>query len=132
MHHFPPRPIVCLSEETVETLYRPGRHEISAVRNDRIVEIKTPLILQPGPATLTGGLDAIFAVVAGKRLKVFLRLLRLPASAVKMQTLDTRHSTDHDRITPHQAFLHAVVWRLGAIRACIPCHGRSGRAGAGH
>jgi iron complex transport system substrate-binding protein len=29
------------------------------VRNDRIVEIKSSLILQPGPASLTDGLDAI-------------------------------------------------------------------------
>ena len=33
---------------------RPGWSEIPAVRNDRIVEIKSPLILQPGPAALTG------------------------------------------------------------------------------
>ena len=32
---------------------------IPAVRNNRIVEIKSPLILQPGPAALTDGLDAI-------------------------------------------------------------------------
>src|SRR6478672_9079645 len=38
---------------------RPGWNEIPAVRNERIVEIKSPLILQPGPAALTDGLDAI-------------------------------------------------------------------------
>src|SRR6476620_840061 len=38
---------------------RPGWNEIPAVRNDRIVEIKSALILQPGPAALTDGLDAI-------------------------------------------------------------------------
>ena len=38
---------------------RPGWSEIPAVTNDRIVEIKSPLILQPGPAALTDGLDAI-------------------------------------------------------------------------
>jgi iron complex transport system substrate-binding protein len=38
---------------------RPGWSEIPAVRNDRIIEIKSPLILQPGPAALTDGLDAI-------------------------------------------------------------------------
>src|SRR3979490_891651 len=38
---------------------RPGWHEIPAVRDDRIIEIKSPLILQPGPAALTDGLDAI-------------------------------------------------------------------------
>jgi iron complex transport system substrate-binding protein len=38
---------------------RPGWSEIPAVANGRIVEIKSPLILQPGPAALTDGLDAI-------------------------------------------------------------------------
>jgi iron complex transport system substrate-binding protein len=38
---------------------RPGWKEIPAVCNNRIVEIKSPLILQPGPAALTDGLDAI-------------------------------------------------------------------------
>jgi iron complex transport system substrate-binding protein len=40
---------------------RPGWDKIPAVRNDRIIEIKSPLILQPGPAALTDGLDAIVA-----------------------------------------------------------------------
>ena len=38
---------------------RPGWGDIPAVRNNRIIEIKSPLILQPGPAALTDGLDAI-------------------------------------------------------------------------
>ena len=38
---------------------RPGWSDIPAVRNNRIVEIKSPIILQPGPAALTDGLDAI-------------------------------------------------------------------------
>jgi len=42
---------------------RPGWSEIPAVRNERIVEIKSPLILQPGPAALTDGLDAIVAAL---------------------------------------------------------------------
>jgi iron complex transport system substrate-binding protein len=42
---------------------RPGWNEIPAVRNDRIVEIKSQLILQPGPAALTDGLDAIVAAL---------------------------------------------------------------------
>jgi iron complex transport system substrate-binding protein len=42
---------------------RPGWNEIPAVRNDRIVEIKSALILQPGPAALTDGLDAIVAAL---------------------------------------------------------------------
>ena len=42
---------------------RPGWSEIPAVRNGRIVEIKSPLILQPGPAALTDGLDAIVSAL---------------------------------------------------------------------
>ncbi|MEM8569790.1 MAG: cobalamin-binding protein [Pseudomonadota bacterium] len=38
---------------------RPGWDGIPAVRNGSISEIKSPLILQPGPAALTDGLDAI-------------------------------------------------------------------------
>lgn len=42
---------------------RPGWGRIPAIRNDRIFEIKAPLILQPGPAALTDGLDAIVAAL---------------------------------------------------------------------
>jgi iron complex transport system substrate-binding protein len=38
---------------------RPGFDAIPAVRNAAVFEIKSPLILQPGPAALTDGLDAI-------------------------------------------------------------------------
>ena len=38
---------------------RQGWDAIPAVRDGRIYEIKSPLILQPGPAALTEGLDAI-------------------------------------------------------------------------
>ena len=40
-----------------------GLERYAAVRNNRIVEIKSPLILQPGPAALTDGLDAIVAAL---------------------------------------------------------------------
>ncbi|WP_375688261.1 cobalamin-binding protein [Pseudooceanicola sp. LIPI14-2-Ac024] len=43
---------------------RPGWHELPAVRDGRITEIKSPIILQPGPAALTDGLDAILAALA--------------------------------------------------------------------
>lgn len=43
---------------------RPGWAELPAVRDGRITEIKSPLILQPGPAALTDGLDAIIAALA--------------------------------------------------------------------
>ena len=42
---------------------RPGWAAIPAVAAGRIVEIKSPLILQPGPAALTDGLDAILAAL---------------------------------------------------------------------
>ncbi len=42
---------------------RPRWSEIPAIRSDRIVEIKSSLILQPGPAALTDGLDAIVAAL---------------------------------------------------------------------
>ena len=43
---------------------RPGWAAMPAVRDNRIYEIKSPLILQPGPAALTDGLDAIVAALA--------------------------------------------------------------------
>ena len=43
---------------------RPGWESIPAVARSRIVEIKSTLILQPGPAALTDGLDAISAALA--------------------------------------------------------------------
>lgn len=45
---------------------RPGWGSIPAVANGRIVEIKSPLILQPGPAALTDGLDAIVQALGGE------------------------------------------------------------------
>lgn len=44
---------------------RPGWSRIPAVRAGRVTEIKSPLILQPGPAALTCGLDAIVAALHG-------------------------------------------------------------------
>ena len=42
---------------------RPGWAALPAVANGRIVEIKSPIILQPGPAALTDGLDALRAAL---------------------------------------------------------------------
>jgi iron complex transport system substrate-binding protein len=42
---------------------RPGFDTIPAVRDGELHEIKSPLILQPGPAALTDGLDALRAIV---------------------------------------------------------------------
>jgi iron complex transport system substrate-binding protein len=43
---------------------RPGWSVIPAVRDAQLHEIKSPIILQPGPAALTDGLDALEAIVA--------------------------------------------------------------------
>lgn len=43
---------------------RPGWETIPAVRDGRIVEIKSPLILQPGPAALTEGLDRLIEALS--------------------------------------------------------------------
>jgi iron complex transport system substrate-binding protein len=42
---------------------REGWSTIPAVVSGRIVEIKSPLILQPGPAALTDGIDALRAAI---------------------------------------------------------------------
>jgi iron complex transport system substrate-binding protein len=43
---------------------RPGAQAIPAVRDGFLREIKSPLILQPGPAALTDGLDALAGIIA--------------------------------------------------------------------
>ncbi|HEY5380332.1 MAG TPA: cobalamin-binding protein [Pseudolabrys sp.] len=43
---------------------RPGFGQIPAVANGFLREVKSTLILQPGPAALTDGLDALSAIVA--------------------------------------------------------------------
>jgi iron complex transport system substrate-binding protein len=43
---------------------RPGWSALTCVRDDRLVEIPSEIILQPGPAALTDGVDAIQAAVA--------------------------------------------------------------------
>ncbi|MEM9393338.1 MAG: cobalamin-binding protein [Pseudomonadota bacterium] len=43
---------------------RVGWSKIPAVKAGRITEVKSPLILQPGPAALTDGLDALVAALA--------------------------------------------------------------------
>lgn len=46
---------------------RPGWGVLPAVRQGRIHEIKSPLILSPGPAALTDGLDAILTALWGEK-----------------------------------------------------------------
>jgi len=43
---------------------RPGWEGVPAVRDGELHEIKSPIILQPGPAALTDGLDEIHSVIA--------------------------------------------------------------------
>ena len=43
---------------------------ITAVKNDLIFEIKSPLILQPGPAALGPGLDQICSILDNARDKL--------------------------------------------------------------
>lgn len=43
---------------------RPGYDAIPAVRDGAVHEIKSPLILQPGPAALTDGLDQLCSIVS--------------------------------------------------------------------
>jgi iron complex transport system substrate-binding protein len=43
---------------------RPGWSAIPAVRDGELHEVKSPLILQPGPAALTDGLDALHGIFA--------------------------------------------------------------------
>jgi iron complex transport system substrate-binding protein len=44
---------------------RPGFEVIPAVKTGWLREIKSPLILQPGPAALTDGLDALASIIRG-------------------------------------------------------------------
>jgi iron complex transport system substrate-binding protein len=43
---------------------RPGWSDMPAVRDGELHEIKSPIILQPGPAALSDGLDAMHAIFA--------------------------------------------------------------------
>lgn len=57
---------------------RPGWDSLPAVREGELHEVKSPLILQPGPAALTDGLDALHAIIAawaGKARKAKGRLV---------------------------------------------------------
>ena len=43
---------------------RPGWDDVPAIRSGRIFEVKSPYILQPGPAALTEGVDQIHRILA--------------------------------------------------------------------
>ncbi len=51
---------ITLGETTAQT---PGFAETPAVRDGRLHEIKSAIILQPGPAALTDGLDALEKII---------------------------------------------------------------------
>jgi len=71
-----PERIVCLTEETTETLYLLGQGDRvvgvsgdtvrppEARRKPRIFEVKSTYILQPGPASLTEGVRQLHALLA--------------------------------------------------------------------
>ena len=42
---------------------RPGFNRTAAVRHGAVYEIKSPLILQPGPAALTDGLASLQTII---------------------------------------------------------------------
>ncbi len=44
---------------------RPGWDDVPAVRDGELHEVKSPLILQPGPAALFDGVDALAAIIHG-------------------------------------------------------------------
>ena len=44
---------------------RPGFGQVPAVASGWLREVKSPLILQPGPAALTDGLDALAGIISG-------------------------------------------------------------------
>jgi len=49
---------------------RPGFDRVAAVRRGALHEIKSPLILQPGPAALTDGLAALQAIIGNSSARV--------------------------------------------------------------
>jgi iron complex transport system substrate-binding protein len=49
--------------QPAEVAARPGWSEVPAVRDGFVREIKSPIILQPGPAALTDGVRAVQAVI---------------------------------------------------------------------
>jgi iron complex transport system substrate-binding protein len=63
------RPLICQMVELIgsngheSSGERPGWADVPAVANNHLYEIKSPLILQPGPAALTDGLDALCEII---------------------------------------------------------------------
>lgn len=49
---------------------RPGWEAVPAVRDGELHEVKSPIILQPGPAALTDGLDALHRIISRWALRL--------------------------------------------------------------
>jgi hypothetical protein len=58
-----PRLLVRQALRPEKVAARPGWDTIPAVRDGQLFEIKSPIILQPGPAALFDGLDAIHKII---------------------------------------------------------------------
>ena len=52
-----------MRKATIQSEKEAGWDAVSAVRDDRIFEIKSTYILQPGPASLTDGLEQLHSVL---------------------------------------------------------------------
>ena len=51
--------------QPAQVAVRPGWQELAAVRDRQLYEVKSSLILQPGPAALTDGVAALHSIIAG-------------------------------------------------------------------
>ena len=65
---------------------RPGWSEVTAVRDDQLYEIKSSLILQPGPAALSDGVEELAEIVA---------------AVARGETLGAPREGELRRATPH-------------------------------
>jgi iron complex transport system substrate-binding protein len=68
---------------------RPGWADVPAVRDGALNEIKSPLILQPGPAALTDGLDALHAIVTRWSVRKMSAATKMPTIMKAITTFDT-------------------------------------------
>ena len=52
---------------------RPGLEQVAAVQNKAVHEIKSSLILQPGPAALTDGLSELYRLISEEAFRAATR-----------------------------------------------------------
>ena len=86
---------------------------IPAVRNGWLREIKSPLILQPGPAALTDGLDALAAIIARMGSEPRATLRRQLAPSTSRQIVERRDQAG----PPHRCSASAARCAAPADRA---------------